>query len=68
MKYSSESLPFRVEVWSRDGMHREELLATAANVQIAKLMFSAIALRQPGSRLMLRDRARVIDEHLPRDS
>lgn len=62
-----DDLPYRVEIWSADALHLEETLAATGAIDLARLIFSAVALRLPHARLALRCRSRVIDERLPAD-
>ncbi len=59
------SLPYRVEVWSRDNLHLMETLAASSHLLIAKAAFRAAIDARPHDVLLLRSLAQVIEEHLP---
>lgn len=61
-----EDLPFTVEEWDAEGLHRMETLARAANPVIARAAFHAAAVMRPNAHLLLRHGIRVVEEHRPR--
>jgi hypothetical protein len=56
-----EELPYRVELW-RDGGHDtvERVLARAANVQLARAIFTAVQGEHPTRRITVRKGTRIV--------
>lgn len=59
------ALDFRVEIWTPDDDHVEEILAACSNQPIARAAFDKAAATRSHQIVRLRLRARVIKEHLP---
>jgi hypothetical protein len=61
----SDSLPFSVEIWSKDGQALEETISASANFMLAKAAYKTAQAMLPNDRILQRERARVIAERLP---
>jgi len=57
---------YKVEAWSRDGMHINALFYGGNNLGKAREIFAAMVRHRPGIRLTIRQRTRVLDEWPPR--
>jgi hypothetical protein len=55
---------FTVELWSTDGEHHLETLATAGTYYLAAAAFREAQKRYPGQRLMIRHGIRVVEERI----
>jgi hypothetical protein len=53
---------FKVELWTRDGLHVERLLFAGNSVDKARALFGAYGKRRPRTRLTIRQRSRVLEE------
>jgi hypothetical protein len=53
---------FKVELWTRDGLHIEPLLFAGRSVDRARTVFAAFATKRPRGRLTIRRRSRVLAE------
>jgi hypothetical protein len=49
---------FKVELWTRDGLHVERLLFAGCNFDKARALFAAYGKRRPRARLTIRQRSR----------
>ena len=56
---------FKVELWTRDGLHVERLLFAGNNLDKARALFAAYGKRRPRARLTIRQRSRVVAERPP---
>ena len=57
-----DDLPFRVEVWDDRDTHIEEVIALVSDFATAKSAFDEALKRRPGKRIILRQKARVIQK------
>jgi len=57
-----EPQPFKVERWDWKDTHVEEIVASASLIMIGKAAFAAAVEQYPGTRLTLRQGARVIEK------
>jgi hypothetical protein len=55
-------LPFRVELWDDNDTHIEEVIALVSDFATAKSAFEEAVRRRPGKRIILREKARVIQK------
>jgi hypothetical protein len=62
----TDNLPYRIEIWSRDGRVREETLAACSNFYVATAAFTEAVTRNPKSHVMLCERSRIISVHKPK--
>jgi len=58
-----EDLPFRVEQWDKAGEKLEQILSASADLNLGRVVFAEAVRRRPGQRILLRHKARVIEEH-----
>jgi hypothetical protein len=56
---------FKVELWTRDGLHIERLLFAGNSLDKAHERFAAYGKRRPRARLTIRQRSRVVAEWPP---
>jgi hypothetical protein len=56
---------FKVELWTKDGLHVERLLFAGNNLDKARALFAAYAKKRPRARLTIRLRSRVGAEWPP---
>ncbi len=56
---------FRVEVWSFNDDHVDELMAVARNVMVARAAYEAALKERPDRIVRLRNKAMVLDERFP---
>ena len=56
---------FKVELWTKDGLHVERLLFAGNNLDKARALFAAYAKKRPRARLTIRQRSRVGAEWPP---
>jgi hypothetical protein len=56
---------FKVELWTRDGQHVEQLLFAGNSLDEARALFAAYGKRRPRARLTIRQRSRVVAEWRP---
>ena len=59
------NLLFKVEQWTSDDMHVDEVVAVSVNVLVARAAWEAAVELRPSSIMRLRHGSRVICEHLP---
>jgi hypothetical protein len=57
---------YKVEKWTRDGQHIDELLFAGNSLAKAQRMYERFIKRRPRSRLTIRQRTRVLREWPPR--
>ena len=53
---------YKVEKWSRDGLHIEAMLYAGSNLNRAQAIFINLVKYWPGIRLTIRQRTRVLQE------
>ena len=53
---------FKVELWTKDGLHVEQLLFAGNSLDRAHTVFAAFAKKRPRGRLTIRQRSRVLTE------
>jgi len=58
---------YKVEKWSKDGLHIDRLLYAGNDLDKAREIFAAETKRRPGIRLTIRQRTRVL-RNWPRES
>jgi hypothetical protein len=56
---------FKVELWTKDSRHVEQLLFAGNNLDKARALFAAYAKTRPRARLTIRQRSRVVAEWPP---
>jgi hypothetical protein len=56
---------FKVERWTKDGLHVERPLFAGNNLDKARALFAANGKRRPRARLTIRQRSRVVAEWPP---
>jgi hypothetical protein len=56
---------FKVELWTRDGLHVERLLFAGNSLDRARALFAAYRKKRPTARLTIRQRSRVVAEWPP---
>ena len=56
---------YKVEKWSKDGLHVEEMLFAGNNLDKAKRIFERFIKKRPRSRLTIMQRNRVLNEWPP---
>ena len=56
---------FKVELWTKDGLHVERLLFAGNNLDKARALFAAYGKRRPRARLTIRQRSRGVAERPP---
>jgi hypothetical protein len=56
---------FKVELWTKDGLHVERLLFAGNSLDKARERFAAYGKRRPRARLTIRQRSRVVAEWPP---
>ncbi len=59
------SLPFRVEIWSRDRARLEETIAAASSLHVAIGAYEAALAARPRDRVMLCNLSQIIRERVP---
>lgn len=59
----TDDFPFAVERWSADAMRVDQLLAAAGNLQLAKAAFQEAVHLYPDAIILLRNRARIVEQH-----
>jgi hypothetical protein len=55
-----DDLPFRIELWDEADRHIEEVIALASDFASACGAYDEAVKRQPGKRITLRQKSRVI--------
>jgi hypothetical protein len=60
--YADDRMFYKVEQWSRDGMHVERLLYAGNNLARAEDMFARAVRHRPRIRLTIRQRTRVLQQ------
>lgn len=60
--YADQRNFYKVERWSRDGMHIEEMLYAGSSLNRAQVIFASTVKRRPRIRLTIRQRTRVLQE------
>jgi hypothetical protein len=58
-----DDLPFRVEQWDAAAQRMEQTLSACADLRLGKAAFSEAVRQRPGQRILLRHKARVIEEY-----
>jgi hypothetical protein len=53
---------FKIELWTRNGLHIERLLFAGNSLDKAREVFAAFTKKRPRARLTIRQRNRVMDE------
>jgi hypothetical protein len=53
---------FKVELWTRDGLHVEQLLFAGSSLDQARALFATFVKKRPRGRLTIRQRTRVLAE------
>jgi hypothetical protein len=61
--YADDRMFYKVEQWSRDGMHVERLLYAGNNLAKAEDIFARAIKHRPRIRLTIRQRTRVLQQH-----
>jgi hypothetical protein len=56
---------FKLELWTRDGLHMERLLFAGNSFDKARVVFGAFTKKRPRSRLTIRQRTRVLQQCPP---
>ena len=51
---------FKIEVWTRDGLHVERMLFAGSSLDQARALFVNFVKKRPRGRLTIRQRARVL--------
>jgi hypothetical protein len=64
--YADDRNFYKVEAWSRDGMHINALLYAGNNLDKAREIFATTVKHRPGIRLKIRQRTRVLQQWPPR--
>ena len=57
---------YKVETWTRDGLHLTGMLHAGNKLEMAYKVFRAFTAKRPRARLRIRQRTRVIAEWPPR--
>ena len=65
--YADDRMFYKVEQWSRDGMHVERLLYAGNNLAKAEDIFARAVRHRPRIRLTIRQRTRVLQQFPDRD-
>lgn len=60
-----DEFAFRVEVWTRDDQHVDELLALAGHISVAQAAYAVALTIRPDRIVRLRNKARVVEEFVP---
>ena len=60
--YANRRNFFKVELWTKDGLHVEQLLFAGNSLDRARTVFAAFAKKRPRGRLTIRQRSRVLTE------
>lgn len=60
--YADQRNFYKVERWSPDGMHIEEMLYAGSSLNRAQVIFASTVNRRPRIRLTIRQRTRVLQE------
>jgi hypothetical protein len=63
--YADDLNFYKVEAWSRDGMHICALLYAGNNLDNAREIFVTAVKHRPGIRLTIRQRTRVLQQWPP---
>jgi hypothetical protein len=58
-----DELPFRVEQWDLAGGRMEQMLSASADLRVGKAAFAEAVRQRPDQRILLRHKARVIEEY-----
>jgi hypothetical protein len=53
---------FKVELWTRDGLHVEQMLFAGSSLDQARTLFATFVKKRPRGRLTIRQRTRVLAE------
>jgi hypothetical protein len=53
---------FKVELWTRNGLHVEQMLFAGSSLDQARALFANFAKKRPRGRLTIRQRTRVLAE------
>ena len=61
--YADDRMFYKVEQWSRDGMHVERLLYAGNSLATAEDIFARAIKHRPRIRLTIRQRTRVLQQH-----
>ena len=61
--YADDRHFFKVEQWTRDGLHVERLLYAGNNLDKAEDIFARAIKHRPRIRLTIRQRTRVLQQH-----
>jgi hypothetical protein len=64
--YADDRNFYKVELWTKDGLHVEKMLYAGNSIDKAREVFGAAVKRRPRGRYLIRQRARVVDKW-PRD-
>jgi len=59
----SDELPYAVELWSERRERMEKVLARAFKISLARAIFRAALEENPGRRIVLRQRERIIEDN-----
>jgi len=57
-----DELCYRVEQWDETGQRVEEIVAAAADLLVARAAYEATVKRRPGQFILLRHKARIINQ------
>jgi hypothetical protein len=60
-----DDLPFAIEQWSDDDNRIEQVIARSVNLVVARAAFKAAVTLWGAKRLYLRNRAHVMESHVP---
>ena len=63
MGHLEDDLPFRVEQWHAAGARLEQTLSASADLKLGRAAFAEAVRQRPDERILLRHKARVIEEH-----
>ena len=66
-RYADERNFYKVESWSKDGLHVTGMLWAGTNLERAYSLFHELTRKRPRSRLTIRQRTRVVAEWPRRD-
>lgn len=59
------SLPFRVEIWTRDRSDLMETIAASSNLLIARAAYTATIAARPKDRMLLCYLAQIVEDREP---